>query len=413
MKYHNIDDTIKELIANDSFFLWSLFPTPESEKEWRQWLEENPDKEACMLEAKKIIQSARLNEDSLPAEDFQALNKRITHSLNIQTKEKESDSHRPFLKHALLPRIAAVAAVALVLVASVVFYIYTTGTEKSDFDLISKLLDELDSENIDETTLVLAQEKLLVEENTTIVFNEKGELKVSPKAIDKNNIDKQDTTTTDSPKAEILDQLIVPKGRRAHIILSDGTALWVNSGSKVLFPRVFSDKSRKIYVQGEAYMEVCKSEVPFIVSTADFEVRVLGTKFNVSNYKEMELSRIVLVDGSVDVVDTHKQSMRMIPNELIAVQQGSILEKQTVNAEEYISWINGLLILHGEALDAVIHKLNNYYGKNITCDSALKEMKIYGKLDMKENFNDVLDCIETIIPVRVIEENGDLFIKAK
>ena len=97
-------------------------------------------------------------------------------------------------------------------------------------------------------------------------------------------------------------RLTVPEGEHVDMTLSDGTRLYVNSGSEVEIPSVFDPEKRKIRMTGEVYLEVAKdAERPFFVETEDFDVRVYGTSFNVSAYPEDGVSSVVLVEGSVAV----------------------------------------------------------------------------------------------------------------
>lgn len=91
---------------------------------------------------------------------------------------------------------------------------------------------------------------------------------------------------------EEYNQIIVPKGKRSQIVLADNSKIWINSGSKVIYPRAFEGKYREIYVEGEVYLNVTHdTSKPFIVNTSGFEVRVLGTSFNISAYKNRGKSR--------------------------------------------------------------------------------------------------------------------------
>ena len=91
--------------------------------------------------------------------------------------------------------------------------------------------------------------------------------------------------------------LTVPYGKRFDIVLSDGTHVFLNSGTSFTYPIEFiKGKSREVFLDGEAYFDVVKnSENPFIVNTGALSVRVLGTKFNLSSYAEDEFINTTLV----------------------------------------------------------------------------------------------------------------------
>ncbi len=98
-----------------------------------------------------------------------------------------------------------------------------------------------------------------------------------------------------------------------RVELSDGTRLVVNSQSKVIYPCRFNGDIRKIYAQGEVFLEVAHDKQhPFIVESEDFKLRVLGTKFNISNYKGGQLI-LYWWKGSVEVTDRNERKAQLVP----------------------------------------------------------------------------------------------------
>jgi len=194
-------------------------------------------------------------------------------------------------------------------------------------------------------------------------------------------------------------QLIVPHGKRTHLHLSDGSRLCVNSGTRVVYPLRFGTGDRKIYIEGEAYLEVSKDESrPFIVKTNQFEVKVLGTKFNVFAYPDAVKKQIVLVDGSV-LVDDSKTSRTMKPGELVEKTSSGLSSAKKVNVESYISWINNTLTYDNEPLRSIFDRLHHYYGLNFDIKCDISNMYVSGKLDLQETPEDVLASISFSVPI--------------
>src|SRR3546814_509770 len=99
-----------------------------------------------------------------------------------------------------------------------------------------------------------------------------------------------------------MNTLIVPYGKRTKLQLSDGSTVWLNSGSKLAYPASFNEDKRKVYLEGEAIFEVTHDKShPFMVIAKDFEIEVLGTVFNVSNYSDDPSINTVLKNGSVKI----------------------------------------------------------------------------------------------------------------
>jgi len=112
-------------------------------------------------------------------------------------------------------------------------------------------------------------------------------------------------STQESKELAIAQQeLFVPAGQRARITLPDGSTVWLNAGSRLLYPSVFGEE-RKVSLTGEGYFDVAKNpEKPFIVSTGSIDIKALGTEFNVYNYSKAEYISTTLIDGSVKVYRT-------------------------------------------------------------------------------------------------------------
>ena len=203
-------------------------------------------------------------------------------------------------------------------------------------------------------------------------------------------------------------EINVPNGKRIEIDLSDGSHLVANYNTKVIYPEQFSGKERKIYVDGEVYLDVAKDkDHPFIVESPGFEIKVLGTKFNIDNRSD-STAIVVLVEGSIDLSTNKKQTIRLKPNDLVDVVNGEITELRRVDAQDYISWVRGLRTLDGESMKTLSKRLEEYYGVKINCDPELSETKIYGKLDLRDSLNDVLSSIKNIVPMEIRREGNTI-----
>ena len=197
-----------------------------------------------------------------------------------------------------------------------------------------------------------------------------------------------------------FNQLIIPKGKRTQLTLSDGTRLWVNSGTRVVYPSYFNKNRREIYVEGEIYLDVFHDEkTPFIVKTKDFQVQVLGTVFNVSAYPSEGMSSVVLVEGSVNIKNQSKKQVKLAPGQLVDIHAGQLDAPKNVDIEPYVCWVKNMLMYTNEPLDRVFKKLNLYYGKEFILDPEVEQMLVSGKLDLKEKLEDVLHTISFSAPI--------------
>lgn len=201
-------------------------------------------------------------------------------------------------------------------------------------------------------------------------------------------------------------ELIVEPGSRADIILADGTRLVANSRTRVLYPERFTGAERRIYADGEVYLEVSKDpSKPFVVESNGFDIRVLGTVFNIRNNTD-STAEIVLVEGSVEVTTDRDSRIKMKPSDKLDLVKGEVSSLTTVDTSEYTLWVDGLLSLHGEQLADLARRLGEHYGVAIECDRSLADFKIYGKLDLRDSIDVVLTSIQEIVPMQ-IEKDAD------
>ena len=155
----------------------------------------------------------------------------------------------------------------------------------------------------------------------------------------------------------------VPKGQRASLMLSDGTRIWLNSQSKLIYPTQFSDKERNVRLEGEAFFEVAhKEHLPFVVHSPLLAIKVLGTKFNVKAYLN-EKSVVTLAEGKVEV-ETNEQIS-------YSESSGLTLEKN-INTNTVKLWMNGEGAFIQCRLDNIVRDLERKFDvKIIITDHSL------------------------------------------
>ena len=218
---------------------------------------------------------------------------------------------------------------------------------------IEKAIASLEDSVIDTTrqvTLIThANERIIAGEKAYISYSQQGKTFVNKQQVE---IGKQKTE---------YNQLIVPKGQSSRLMLADSTVLYINAGTKILYPSVFADKYREIYVDGEIFIEVKKNtKQPFIVKTPEFDVRVTGTAFNVYAYKSMNEAEVVLLRGGVQVKDHAGHETTIKPNELLKLTDGITQSTYKVDASEYIAWTKGRFPLQDRSMRSILQRLGLY-----------------------------------------------------
>lgn len=194
----------------------------------------------------------------------------------------------------------------------------------------------------------------------------------------------------------VTQELFVPAGQRAHIVLPDGSNVWVNANSKLTYPSTFG-KERRIALVGEAFFEVAKNpSAPFIVSTGKVNVKALGTAFNVFNYPQEPLS-VALLEGVVQVYTPQNEGngMRLSPNQqLVETTKGFRIEPLQ---QKTMLWKEGIFAFDKQKMRNILQKLELYYDVKITVkDPFILEYEYTGKFRQWDGIMEVLRIIQKI-----------------
>lgn len=215
--------------------------------------------------------------------------------------------------------------------------------------------------------------------------------------------------------------IVVPYGKRSRVTLSDNTTIWLNSGSKLVYPVRFAENKREVYLDGEALFEVAPDKNhPFHVLTRGMEVKVLGTVFNLSAFAEDNTINTVLEHGSVELI--YKQRFlrgssreRMVPGMLAVYNLADkTLVQQSVNTKDFTSWKDGYLALEKKSLGSIAKKLSRYYNVTIEFDDRkLAEETFSGYLDLRNSAMQVLSMIGEMMDIEVVQSDRVIKIRKK
>jgi len=200
-------------------------------------------------------------------------------------------------------------------------------------------------------------------------------------------------------------EIYSPAGGRIHLELPDGSSVWLNSNARLKYPALFSGKSRKVLLTGEGYFDVTKNpERPFIVQTGKYEVRVLGTSFNVCNEFDQPEMAVTLVEGKVAVCKKENNRWEKItelkPEERLAIQKANgKFSKTRVDTEKYTGWIEGKLIFRNDPFTEVIQKLEKWYNVDIELKDKELETYRFRATFQHESLDEVLKLIKLTSPI--------------
>lgn len=199
-------------------------------------------------------------------------------------------------------------------------------------------------------------------------------------------------------------EIAVPFGQMSQLTLSDGTRVWLNSGTTLRYPEQFGENSRSVSINGEAYFEVAKMPAkPFTVNTADMKVEVLGTSFNLSAYKEDAATSVTLVKGKVAVQNSDGKTIALLnPGQMATKNKNETkLAIQNVETGFYSAWIEGKIFFDDEPLDQIAVKLERWFNVEITFSNEhLKSLRFTGTILKNKPVDQIMQALELLSPIR-------------
>jgi ferric-dicitrate binding protein FerR (iron transport regulator) len=215
--------------------------------------------------------------------------------------------------------------------------------------------------------------------------------------------------TIDS-KAGQLTTISVPKGQRINVTLNDGSDVWLNSGSTLQYPAIFSGKERRVKIDGEAIFNVKKDSGKslFIVETFACDVRVLGTKFDVAAYRDENRFSVGLLEGSVCVQNREGgESIAMKPGEMARLVEGKLRLDGTVN-EDNLLWVDGIVSITGLAFEEVMAAFEKYYNVKIIIErDNLPQIELQrGKIRISDGIDHALRTLQRGADFTYVNDSG-------
>ncbi|RZK42463.1 MAG: FecR family protein [Pedobacter sp.] len=192
-----------------------------------------------------------------------------------------------------------------------------------------------------------------------------------------------------------LNTLTTEKGESYRVRLQDGTIIWLNAASKLTYPENLSGVSiREVHLSGEGYFQVAKDKLhPFVVTTNNQRIQVLGTAFNVSAYEDDQITKTTLEEGSVKV-NVGKNEQTLIPGQQ-AISKDNKIKIQDGDLEEALAWKNGYFRFKEENITSIMTKLSRWYNVDIEYIGEPTKETFTGTVDKNKKISQVLQMLQS------------------
>nr|WP_299073727.1 FecR domain-containing protein [uncultured Allomuricauda sp.] len=338
-----------------------------------------------------------------------AMSKPDMDSIKRKLSQKIKKDKNPFYKYKIGPILKYAAVIAL---------IFGIGYLYQKIDVSN------DQESLQENLLIPKEEAITIQLDNgslqTIDLDEEKKIKDS-----KGNLigvqNKAQLKYDKSPyrKELVYNTLNVPNGKRVDVILSDGTHVFLNSGTSLRYPINFvKGIQRTVYLTGEAYFDVTEDkDHPFVVHADEMRLKVLGTKFNISHYSEDQNVNTVLVTGSVELY--HNESTNGNPVNTTVLKPGFKAEWgksnkeitiENVDTRIYTAWTEGKLIFRNASFLKIRNTLERHYNVVINNTNEDLDAQLFDATFDIETITEVLQAFSKSYAIEYSIVNNEVFI---
>lgn len=212
-------------------------------------------------------------------------------------------------------------------------------------------------------------------------------------------------------------ELKVPNGQTEELVLSDGTSLHLNAGSRITYPSKFMGSERRIFIEGEVFAEVAENpDKPFYIASGDVDVKVLGTTFNLKAYDNTECVELLLLEGKVQMdITAHNRTKQLI------IHNGEMLQYDRKSGEIDLKDFNplrykgfhedGSIHFFNLRLSDITSDLERLFGSKIVLlDESLADTRYFAWFTNNENLDQILQSINVDGKMKFDRRDGVIYI---
>ena len=321
------------------------------------------------------------------------------------------DSSLAWYKKFWLP----VAAALIVSIGAGIYYFLLPQQERAT--PVSVIAPQLQNDALPGTNKAI----LMLDNGKTILLDDSQDgvlVKQGGTAVSKQgeNLMYKGKGNNDKDAPVVFNTLTTPRGGQYKLVLADGSKVWLNASSSIRYPVSFTGNERKVEITGEVYFEISQlsvdglkgkatKRIPFIVKVnmlgrEGAEVEVLGTHFNINAYDDEDAISTTLLEGSIKISpprpnEKSLEAVIITPGQQARLNKNGLLQLvKEVNIEETVAWKNGLFMMNGVAIPAVLRQLARWYDVDIVYGNGIPEGRITGDIPRDMNLSEVLKVME-------------------
>ncbi len=227
---------------------------------------------------------------------------------------------------------------------------------------------------------------------------------------------KKETTGHHSEQKDVVaDMLSATKvttyyDKEFWLTLPDGSVVHLGSNTRIIYPERFDNDSRDVYLEGEAYFMVAKSDVSrFTVHTSTATTTVYGTEFNVSAPGD-DRCEVVLVKGSVSISTPTSGELMLKPGEGAEIADGTITVSE-VDVTPYEAWNTGRIDFTDWTLEKLMSVIGKWYNMDIRfSDEEFSQIEITGSFNRYETLTPTIESLSVITGLTITADGNTIIV---
>lgn len=382
---HDFTERLEELYRR-----WLNGVATDSEAEELGRMLEKPEVQAALAPLMKLAWQEKREAGEMTDEKLRTIATQIVNKHSYSSETVIPAAHRiHFLKTAWL-RYAA--AIVIVLGACAYFLFNQQKIRPSTATVGSN--EDVSAPSSNQATLTLADgRQIRIDGSSLGVLAREANMQIQRNAGGEIVYNEQSAAVSAATQYNVL---TVPRGGRiATMFLSDGTRVFLNSGSSLKYPVHFSGNERRVELSGEAYFEVAgNAKSKFVVSDGKVLTEVLGTSFNIHTYSDDAAANITLLTGAVKV-SKGSEVILLKPGEQCVAADNSSLQVTTANIDEVLAWKNGYFQFEQATLSTIAKEVSRWYNVNFVFENKLAEKETFhAKFSRNSTLSELLKILE-------------------
>lgn len=271
----------------------------------------------------------------------------------------------------------AVAAAVVLGVGLFIYYLWQQGHRTIRTEEVAAV--QLDNDVLpgsNKAILTLSNGKQVVLDETAEQLINDGEIAIENKG---------GSLLYDRSEKVAYNTMTTPRGGQYKLKLADGTTVWLNAASSIVYPTSFTGKTREVSITGEVYFEVAKNAAkPFIVKTYSDEIVVKGTSFNVNSYSDETAVKTSLLEGLVEI-----NGKLLRPGK---AYQGGVIAETDIARD--LAWKNGVFNFHEVALKDAMKQIARWYDVELHYAGNVGNILLGGEIGRNLTLQQVLNGLQ-------------------